>query len=142
MARPSSPPRPILDNDPLPEISIDNVSGVEGDSRYSGPIFTFTVSLNPASAKTVTVDFATADGSATGGPGASPGVDYQTTSGTVTFVPSVTSQPVPVQVYGDFDCEGDENFFVNLTSPSNATISDPQGEGTILNDEVECGGDG
>ena len=47
-----------------------------------------------------------------------------------------TQLPVPVTVNGDTADEPNENYFVDLTSPSNATLADGQGEGTILNDDT------
>src|SRR5207249_3280659 len=61
--------------------------------------------------------------------------DYVAASGTVTFAPGVTSQPVTVIVNGDTKFEPNETFFVNLSNPVNATISDNQGVGTIVNDD-------
>src|SRR5437667_8749585 len=45
------------------------------------------------------------------------------------------SQPVAVTVNGDTKFEPNETFFVNLSNPVNATISDNQGAGTIVNDD-------
>src|SRR5437667_5324929 len=45
------------------------------------------------------------------------------------------SQPVAVTVNGDTKFEPNETFFVNLSNPTNATISDNQGAGTIVNDD-------
>jgi len=53
----------------------------------------------------------------------------------VTFAPGQTNQTVTVNVIGDGNVEPDENFFVNLANPTNATIADGQGEGTIVNDD-------
>jgi hypothetical protein len=47
----------------------------------------------------------------------------------------VTAQPVTVPVLGDTAVEPDETFAVTLSAPSNATIADPQGLGTIRNDD-------
>ncbi len=78
----------------------------------------------------MTVDFATANGTAT-----APS-DYTANSGTVTFAPGVTSQTVTVQVNGDTTVEPNETFNVNLTNATgNATIADAQGVGTIVNDD-------
>jgi hypothetical protein len=78
----------------------------------------------------VTVDFATSDGSAT-----APN-DYAAGSGTVTFAPGDTSEPVTVQVNGDTTKETDETFNVNLSSATgNATIADGHAVGTIANDD-------
>ncbi len=135
-------PTPTSTSTPVPpSISINDVSGFEGDTGTTP--FTFTVSLSFASSSTCTVDFATADGTtnpATGGPACGPsGTDYQTTSGTVTFSPGQTAKPVTVLVCGDLFPEADETFFVNLSNPSNATISDGQGLGTILDDDFAGG---
>jgi len=111
-----------------PEISIDDVTQNEGDVGTTA--FTFTVTLNGASPDTVTVDFATADGTATVADG-----DYQSNSGTLTFVPGDTSEPITVLVNGDTKFEPNEDFFVNLSNPVNGTIADGQGEGTIVNDD-------
>src|SRR5439155_345582 len=63
--------------------------------------------------------------------------DYVAASGTVTFAPGVTSQPVTVTVNGDTKFEPNETFFVNLSNPTGgATISDGQGQGTIVNDDT------
>ena len=77
----------------LPVLSIDDVSIVEGDSGTTNAVFT--VSLSTASSNTVTVHYATADGTAT-----APS-DYTATSGTLTFGPGETSKPVSVPVKGD-----------------------------------------
>ena len=55
--------------------------------------------------------------------------------GTVTFEPNQTSKTVTVSVSGDGNVEPDENFFLDLANPTNATIGDGQGEGTIINDD-------
>jgi hypothetical protein len=117
----------ILDNDPGPTISIDDVEDGEGDSGQLN--FDFTVTLSTSSGQPVSVDFATANGSATAGS------DYVATTGTLTFPPGITTRTASVPVSGDTTVEPNENFFVNLTNPVNATIADGQGEGTILNDD-------
>lgn len=61
--------------------------------------------------------------------------DYQAVSGTLTFTPGVTSQPVSVPVIGEQIVESNETFFVNLSGAANATIADAQGIGTITNDD-------
>jgi hypothetical protein len=78
----------------------------------------------------VTVNYSTADGTATAGE------DYTATSGTLTFSPGETTNTVFVQIIDDLIYEGDETFSLNLSDPTNATISDDQGIGTILNDDL------
>jgi subtilisin family serine protease len=122
----------IADDDPTPAIRITDAQGLE---RNSGTVaFTFTVTLDNPSAQTVTVRFATANGTANGG-SLSSNKDYGTTSGTLTFNPGETSKTVTVLVRGDTRRESNETFFVNLSSPTNAMIVDGQGLGTILNDD-------
>ena len=114
-------------------LSITNAAVPEGNGGTTTA--NFTIFLSPASGQTVTVDYATADGSATTADG-----DYVATSGTATFPPGTTSQPVSVTVNGDTKFEGAENFFVNLSNATGATIGDAQGQGTIINDDGAGGG--
>jgi Calx-beta domain/Domain of unknown function (DUF4214)/WD40-like Beta Propeller Repeat len=119
----------IQNDDPQPSLSINDVSQNEGNSGTTS--FNFTVTLSAASGQPVTVRFAASDGSATTADN-----DYQAASGNLTFAPGQTTKTVTVLVNGDATNEPDETFFVNLASPTNATISDGQGQGTILNDDV------
>ena len=98
----------------------------EGDSGTTDAIFT--VTLAGATSLPVTVDFATAGGTATAG------IDYVATSGTVTFAPGETSKSITVPVIGDMLLEDLETFVVSLTNASGATIVDGQGQGTIVDD--------
>jgi hypothetical protein len=117
----------ILNDDQPPQLSIDDVSLVEGNSGATA--FTFSVSLSEASGKTVTVNFATADDTATAGS------DYQATGGTLTFAPGDLTKTFTVLVNGDTTVEPDETFFVNLSAAANATITIGTGTGTILNND-------
>jgi hypothetical protein len=117
----------ITDDDPTPSLSINDVTVAEGDSGTTNA--TFTVSLSAASGRQVTVAFATADGTAQ-----APS-DYTSTSGTLTFAPGETTKSVVVPVEGDTLDETNEQFFVNLSSATNATIGEAQGVGTITDDD-------
>lgn len=118
----------INDNDPTPSLSINDVTVTEGNSETTNA--TFTVTLSAASGQTVTVKAAASGGTAT------EGQDFQSLTTTLTFSPGQTSKPLTVVVNGDTDVEPDELFSVFLTNPTNATIADNQGTGTILNDDV------
>jgi hypothetical protein len=63
------------------------------------------------------------------------GTDYTSQGGTLTFQPGETLQWINVAVTGDNVTELDESFFVDLGNPTNATILDGQGVGTIGDDE-------
>jgi hypothetical protein len=79
----------------------------------------------------VTVDYATADGTAKTADG-----DYLALSGTATFQPGETSKTIDVTVVGDTKVEATELFAVNLTNPTGGVpIADGQGVGTITNDD-------
>ena len=77
----------------------------------------------------VTVSYQTADGTATAG------TDYTAASGTLTFGPYIRSRSIAVPIHGDTAIEGSEAFFVDLTSPTNATLARGHGRGTIVNDD-------
>jgi hypothetical protein len=118
----------ITDNDPLPFFSTGDCVVTEGNAG-STPC-TFTVLLDPVSGRTVTVNYATADGTATAGS------DYTAASGIVTFPAGTTQQAVNVGVLGDTVAEADESFDLNLTPGTNANGLDPLGTGTILDDDA------
>ena len=122
----------INNDDPLPSLKINDVAIKEGNAGTS--IMTFTVTLTPASGQTVTVKYATQDNTATAGSG-----DYVaiSTPQTLTFNPGdPLTGDVEVTINGDISNEADETFFVNLTLPTNATISDNRGVGVIINDDA------
>ncbi len=122
----------------VPSLSIDSTaSQAELDSGQAN--MTFTVNLSPASTQTVTVNYSIADGptnAATGGAACGPGIDYVNTGGSLTFNPTVTSQPINVPICGDTDIEPNEDFTVTLNTPTNALITSGSGTGTITNDDV------
>jgi hypothetical protein len=110
-----------------PSVSIADASVTEGNSGTTA--MAFIVTLSKASTKTVTVKYATSNGTATAGQ------DYTAASGTITFAPGVTSQNVNINVIGDTTVEPDETFTVTLSSPSGATVGRSAATGTILNDD-------
>lgn len=122
----------ISDDDALPTLTITDVSIAEGHSGTSSA--TFTVSLSHAVGSSVSVQYATANGTATAGS------DFVSGNGTLTFNPGVTSLPLAVAVAGDTAVEPNETFVMNLAAASGAAIGDAQGQGTIVNDDTASGG--
>jgi hypothetical protein len=108
----------------LPALSINSVTVTEPTSGTTNAVFT--VTLSAPSTQTVTVPVTTAGGTAT------PGVDFLSGSGVLTFAPGVTTQTVPVPVLADATPDGAETFTVNLGTPTNATVAQATGTGTIL----------
>ena len=115
----------ITDDDP--NLTINDVTVTEGNSGET--IASFLVTLSPAPIRSVTVNYATADGTALAGS------DYQAATGMLTFAPGQASQTITVLVNGDWLGEPSEAFFVNLSSPSGAVTADGQGVATIIDDE-------
>jgi uncharacterized repeat protein (TIGR01451 family) len=120
----------ILNDDGQPTITVNDVTQAELNAGTSN--FNFTVALSNPSYLPVTVNYATADGTAT-----TAGADYTANSGMVTILPNATSAPIAVSVNGDLTFEANETFFVNLTNPGNATFTDNLGLGTIVNDDPQ-----
>jgi Fe-S cluster biogenesis protein NfuA len=109
----------------LPVLSIDDATGHETNFDTGAVL---TVTLAPASAETVKVRYATADGTADY-------TDYVADSGTLTFPPGTTAARIPVGIKGDALDEPDETFFVDLSAPEHATITRARGVVTIVDDD-------
>jgi len=107
---------------------IDDVTVTEGDSGTTDAVFT--VTLATALEETASVGFDTEYLSADAG------VDYESTTGTLTFEAGETTQELIVPVIGNTQSQGDRAFLVNLSNSSeNATIGDNQGIGVIADDD-------
>jgi hypothetical protein len=116
----------LLDDDTTPELSIGDATVAEGAG-----VAEFTVSLSTPVAQVVSVQAATADGSALAGS------DYTALSGvTLMFDPGETIQVVPVSLIDDADTEDDETFTVTLSNPTDATLGDASATGTIMDDDT------
>ncbi|MFN9258739.1 beta strand repeat-containing protein, partial [Microcystis sp.] len=113
-------------------LTINDVTVTEGNSGTTNAVFT--VSLSSAASTVVSVNYATANGTATAG------TDYTALPPTtLTFNPGETSKTITVPVNGDNQVELNETFFLNLSNlqanGSNVILADNQGQGTITNDD-------
>jgi hypothetical protein len=115
----------IVDDEP--RMGITDVGKNEGNGGNSS--FTFVVTLSSAYDVAVSVNFTTADGSATAGE------DYVARAGTLTFNPGETSNTIVVNVTGDRKLEELEVFYVNLSGGSGAFVADNQAYGYVRNDD-------
>jgi chitinase len=115
----TTPPPPVT-----PGISIMGSSAVVGTTGSS--TLTFTVTLSAASTSPVTVDYATMDDTAIAT------TDYTPATGVLTFAPGTTSQTVDVTVLGETTTATEKMFTLNLTDPSNATITTTNATGVIM----------
>ena len=104
-------------------ISVADARVEEGD----GALLAFVVTLSRAAGGTVTVDYATSDGSAQAG------VDYRAASGTLTFRAGKSSKTVEVAALDDSHDEGEETLTLRLSNASGARVTDAEATGTIEN---------
>lgn len=102
-------------------LRIGDASVVEGQSGN----IRFTVTLSQVSSSTVTVKYATSNSTAIAGS------DYTSSNGTLTFTAGQTSKTISVPILDNNSIESNETFSVVLSNPSNATIADSTGIGTI-----------
>ncbi|MGH2571705.1 MAG: Ig-like domain-containing protein, partial [bacterium] len=119
----------VLGDGALAQLRIADLAVVEGNSGVTNA--NFTVTRSGAFDTAVSVNYATANGSAT-----APG-DYAARFGTLTFDPYVLTRTITVQVVADSQWEPNETFFVNLSNATNGgTITKAQGVATITNDDI------
>jgi hypothetical protein len=127
LGNPNSAELTLQDKSNPPSLSVNDFSVIEGNSGTTTAIVT--VSLFPATGRTVTVNYSTVAFNATSG------VDFQPVSGSLTFNPRVTTQTIIVSVIGDTLDEIDERFFVRLTNPFNAFVA-TSGIATIVDEDL------
>ncbi len=111
----------------VPTLAINDASITEGNSGTSQ--LSFTVRLSQAASGPVTVNYSTANGTATAGS------DYAAASGTITVAAGETTKTVTIPITGDTAVEANETFTVTLAAASGATIVDGLAVGTIVNND-------
>jgi hypothetical protein len=117
----------IEDNDPVgPTLSISDVTVREGVDAQAA----FTVNLGPPHTEPVTVNYATAEGTALAG------INYIATTGTLTFAPGETQRTIAVPILNDGTTYPTETFTVNMSNAVGATIGDGRGIGTVSDDDI------
>jgi subtilisin family serine protease/Ca2+-binding RTX toxin-like protein len=114
----------------LPKINLgpSNQTVVEGLTTPQNA--SYTVTLSSASNQTISVNYATANGTATAG------LDYTATIGTLTFAPGATSQVINIPILNDSLNEADETFTLTLSSPTNAVLGAVTIATTTINDTI------
>lgn len=103
------------DDDDLPDLFIEDSSAREEENALN-----FTVTLNPQTARTVTIRYTITDGTAR------EGSDYTATpaSGTLTFAPGQTKKAIAVRLIDDnLDESDEESLTVTLSNPQNAVLA-------------------
>jgi len=120
----------IVDNDSKPFVFLPGTVRItEGDLGV--PAIPINVTLSNPTVQVVTVDYTTANGTATAGS------DYVAASGTVTIPAGSTSVPINIQVNSDMNVEPNETFTITLSNAANVNfISNSVANVTIVNDDA------
>lgn len=121
----------IIDDDEPPVATVVGSPWAQERDPGSPEVgLTFRVMLDAPSGRVVSIDWSTQDGSATAG------ADYLAASGTVVFQPGQTEQLIGSRMFHDFEPEAEEDLFVVLSNPVNATLGNPdRGRATIRDDD-------
>ena len=109
------------------QLSVSDATASEEDDST----IDFVVTLSPASDETVSVNYATSDGTATAGD------DYTAKNGSLTFNAGETSKTIQVSIIDDTVDDDNETLTVTLSNASGAEISDGQATGTITDGDTE-----
>lgn len=118
----------IQDDDPMPGLSVADLVLAEGQTGASAAMLT--VALTAPSGRDISVNYTTANGSA------SAGSDYGAVAGALGFPAGTTNRSVFVSVFGDRLFEADETFTLALAAPVNASLLDGQASVILTNDDV------
>jgi ELWxxDGT repeat protein len=114
----------ILDDDSSRTISMSPLAVPVTEPLSDTVNARFTVALSLGSGLAITVNYATANGTALAGS------DYTPTSGTLSFDPGQRTQTIDVPVLADSLVESPETFMLTLSAPTNATIAPGAGTAT------------
>jgi len=114
----------------LPKINLSPNSQTIVEGLTTPQNASYTVTLSQASNQTVSVNYATANGTATAAS------DYTATIGTLTFAPGVTSQVINIPILNDSLNEADETFTLALSSPTNAALGTQTAATTTITDTL------
>lgn len=118
----------IIDDDTPSRITVADVDVQERTGSTATAVFRVTISPPPVVA--ATIEFTTANGTATAGS------DYTPFSGVVVFLPGQPSVDLPVEVLGDALEEPAETFTMRLSSAVGAVIQDDRATATIVDDDT------
>jgi hypothetical protein len=120
LGNPASAPITILENDPQPQPGQLRFGAASYSVAENGAVASIEVVRIGGSDGTVTVNYATGNGSATAG------ADYAAAAGTLSFAPGVTSLRFDVAITDDATYEGDETVNLTLSAPTGgATLASP-----------------
>jgi hypothetical protein len=130
----------ILDDDQA-VVSVDRGPTViePGAGRVAYALFTVRLNVPNPLARSVSVRYTLANGSATGGAAATEGVDFGNASGTVAFAPGQLTKTIRIPVFGDFVREGNETFTLVVEAVDSDLTNDTQSGRTATATIVNLG---
>ena len=121
----------VTDDDPEPTLSVSGATASEGAGEITFQV-SVSSTVSPPSRRTITVDYATRNGTAVAGE------DFTAHSGTLTIQPQQTSATIVVPLLDNGRYEQEKSFTLELSNPVNAVLQDAQeeltAEGTITDD--------
>ena len=117
-----------------PQLTINSLTVIEGQTSPQNAVLT--VTLSAASTTSVTVQYTTE--ASNNYPYPTPGQEYTTTSGTLTFAAGQLTKTISVPILNDDQSEENEIFYVKLSNPTGAVLVPGQGTGTVtISDTLE-----
>jgi exo-beta-1,3-glucanase (GH17 family) len=119
---------PSFNGPVTPTISIANASFAEGNTTNTVQI---PVKLSTTTTNTVTVNYATSNGSAIAG------TDYLAGSGQLTFAPGVVTQNISLQIIGDYVYSTNKTLQISLSDNLNGNLGTAQATITMTNDDTQ-----
>lgn len=119
----------IVNDDPLPKVSVDDAKGKEGDAGESAIVFV--IKLSKPAATPVEIGYETEEGTAKAG------VDFIPTRGSITIPVGATQAQVPIRIPGDAEREQPESFKMKFDPPGNAEMENNEATGTIDDEDEE-----
>ncbi len=115
----------VADNDEAPAVTISDARAFEGAGEIPFPVM-----LSAPSAKTISIAWTTAEGTATAG------ADFVAATGSLLFPPGRTADTITVALVDDLVDEDDETFTVSLGDPVNVVLDIGEATGTITDDDL------
>lgn len=115
------------DDDDAPAATPPAISVADMGATVTQTSVDVTVYLSSASTSTVSVDYATVDGTAVAG------ADYVATSGTLSIPPGTVRQDITIPLVDGRDTTNTKTFHLQLSNPVNATIGDGTAIVSLLN---------
>lgn len=115
---------------PTVALPIASISDVSNERTTANLKYQFSITLDKVSSSAVSISYTTADGTAVAN------TDFKPISGTLTIPANASSGTIEVEVIGDSTRKANQTFSVQLSNPTNCSLSTNKGTGTIVNENL------